>query len=181
MEIKLAKTAGFCFGVDRAVNLVYELVEKGEKVCTLGPIIHNAQLVSDLEGKGVKIINEPSECPEGYMLVVRTHGVEKQVIEDIETRGIRYVNATCPFVTKIHNILKKQEEGVPVLIAGDKNHPEVMGIKSFCRAPSFVFKNEEEIKEIIQNNKFDKSSQIICVCQTTFSLKEWKKCEKIIK
>ena len=77
MEIKLAKTAGFCFGVDRAVNLVWELVEKGEKVCTLGPIIHNAQLVEELEKKGVKIIEKPEDCPEGFTLVLRTHGVEK--------------------------------------------------------------------------------------------------------
>ena len=181
MEIKLAKTAGFCFGVDRAVNLVYELIEKGEKVCTLGPIIHNPQLVSDLESKGVKIINEPSECPEGYTLVVRTHGVEKEVIEEIEKRGIKYENATCPFVRKIHNIVEKESENVPVLIAGDKNHPEVLGIRSFCKAPSFVFKNENELLEIIQNNDFDKNTELICVSQTTFSKKELKKCEKILK
>ncbi len=180
-KINLAKTAGFCFGVDRAVNLVYELVEKGEKVCTLGPIIHNAQLVADLESKGVKIINEPEQCPEDYMIVVRTHGVEKQVIEDIEEKGIKYTNATCPFVTKIHNIVKKQDADTFVLIAGDRDHPEVKGIRSYCNAPSFVFKNEEELKEIIQINGFDKETKLICVCQTTFSLKEWKKCEKIIK
>ena len=181
MEIKLAKTAGFCFGVDRAVSLVYDLLEKGEKVCTLGPIIHNAQLVSDLESRGVKIIDEPAECPEGYTLVVRTHGVEKQVIEDIESRGIKYINATCPFVTKIHNIVKKQGEGVLVLIAGDSNHPEVKGFRSYCKAPSFVFKNEEELTNILQNPEFDKSAEMICVCQTTFSQKEWEKSEKIIK
>nr|MCR5207625.1 bifunctional 4-hydroxy-3-methylbut-2-enyl diphosphate reductase/30S ribosomal protein S1 [Eubacterium sp.] len=139
MEIKLAKTAGFCFGVDRAVNLVYELLEKGERVCTLGPIIHNSQLVSDLEKRGVKIIEKPEECPEGFVLVIRTHGVEKEVIDEAETRGIKYVNATCPFVTKIHNIVKKLPENVPVLIAGDKNHPEVKGICSYCRAPFYVF------------------------------------------
>ena len=180
MQINLAKTAGFCFGVDRAVNLVYDLVEKGEKVCTLGPIIHNAQLVEDLESKGVKIINDVSECPDGYMIVVRTHGVEKQVIEEIEKKGCQYSNATCPFVTKIHNIVKKQTEGVPVLIAGDQNHPEVMGIRSYCKGPSYVFKNENDLNKILQNEEFDKNSEMICVSQTTFSQKEWKKCEKII-
>ena len=101
-QIILAKTAGFCFGVDRAVNLVYELVNKGEKVCTLGPIIHNAQLVDDLKSKGVKIIDDVSQSPEGYTVVVRTHGVEKEVVDELENRKIVYVNATCPFVTKIH-------------------------------------------------------------------------------
>lgn len=180
MEIKLAKTAGFCFGVDRAVNLVYELVEKGERVCTLGPIIHNAQLVADLESKGVKIIDEPEQCPEGYLLVVRTHGVEKEVTERIEALGLRSVNATCPFVTKIHNIVKREPDAA-VLIAGDKEHPEVLGIRSYCNSQSYVFKNEEELFEILQNEEFVKNKKIICVCQTTFSQKEWKKCEKIIK
>lgn len=179
--IHLAKTAGFCFGVDRAVNLVYELVEKGEKVCTLGPIIHNAQLVSDLESKGVKIIDDISQCPSGFKIVVRTHGVEKCVIDDIEKSGLDYVNATCPFVTKIHNIVKKQDESVCVLIAGDEKHPEVLGIRSYCNGNSFVFKNEEQLVEIIKNNNFDENSKLICVSQTTFSLNEWKKCEKIIK
>ena len=181
MEIKLAKTAGFCFGVDRAVNLVYELLEKGERVCTLGPIIHNAQLVADLESKGVKIIEKPEECPEGFMLVVRTHGVEKEVISDIESRGLKYVNATCPFVTKIHNIVKDFPENVPVLIAGDPEHPEVKGICSYCNAPFYVFKNEDELNKIIQINNYDKKTDLVCVSQTTFSKKEWKKCEKIIK
>lgn len=179
--ITLAKTAGFCFGVDRAVNLVYELVDKGERVCTLGPIIHNAQLVADLESKGVKIIDEINQCPEGYKIIVRTHGVEKQIIDEIESKSIDYVDATCPFVKKIHNIVKKYDDSVPVLVAGDINHPEVLGIRSYCNGKSYVFKNQEELEEIIQINNFDKNTELICVSQTTFSLKEWKKCEKIIK
>ena len=181
VEIKLAKTAGFCFGVDRAVNLVYKLVEEGERVCTLGPIIHNAQLVSDLESKRVKIIDEPSECPEGYTLVIRTHGVEKQIIENIEKRGIAYKDATCPFVKKIHNIVEKFGENTPVFIAGDKNHPEVLGIRSYCKGKTYVFKNKNELEKILQNSEIDKNAELICVSQTTFSQKEWEKCEKILK
>lgn len=180
-QIILAKTAGFCFGVDRAVNLVYELVGEGKKVCTLGPIIHNAQLVADLESKGVKIIDDISQVPQGYTVVVRTHGVEKSVLDELETKGIDYVNATCPFVTKIHNIVKKQDENTVVLIAGDKNHPEVLGIKSYCKGDSYVFKNEEELTEIIQKHKIAQKNDVICVAQTTFSLNEQKKCKKIFK
>ena len=180
-QIILAKTAGFCFGVDRAVNLVYELVGEGKKVCTLGPIIHNAQLVADLESKGVKIIDDISQAPQGYTVVVRTHGVEKSVLDELETKGIDYVNATCPFVTKIHNIVKKQDENTVVLIAGDKNHPEVLGIKSYCKGDSYVFKNEEELIEIIQKHKIAQKNDVICVAQTTFSLNEQKKCKKIFK
>lgn len=180
-KIILAETAGFCFGVDRAVNLVYSLVNDGKKVCTLGPIIHNAQLVGDLEQRGVKIIDSIDECPDGYMIVVRTHGVEKSVIDDIENKNIEYVDATCPFVKKIHRIVKKFDSSVPVLVAGDVNHPEVIGIRSYCNGKSFVFKNDEELQKILQNDLIDKNKKIICVSQTTFSLEEWKKCEKIIK
>lgn len=180
-KIILAETAGFCFGVDRAVNLVYSLVNDGKKVCTLGPIIHNAQLVGDLEQRGVKIIDSIDECPDGYMVVVRTHGVEKRVIDDIENKKIDYVDATCPFVKKIHRIVKKFDSSVPVLVAGDVNHPEVIGIRSYCNGKSFVFKNDEELQKILQNDYIDKNKKIICVSQTTFSLEEWKKCEKIIK
>lgn len=180
-QIILAKTAGFCFGVDRAVNLVYELVGEGKKVCTLGPIIHNAQLVADLESKGVKIIDDISEAPQGYTVVVRTHGVEKNVLDELENKNIEFVNATCPFVTKIHNIVKKQDENTVVLIAGDKNHPEVLGIKSYCKGPSFVFKDEKELEKIIQDNDIGQKSSVICVAQTTFSLNEQKKCKKIFK
>ena len=180
-KIILAETAGFCFGVDRAVNLVYSLVNDGKKVCTLGPIIHNAQLVGDLEQRGVKIIDSIDECPDGYMVVVRTHGVEKSVIDDIENKNIEYVDATCPFVKKIHRIVKKFDSSVPVLVAGDVNHPEVIGIRSYCNGKSFVFKNDEELQKILQNDHIDINKKIICVSQTTFSLEEWKKCEKIIK
>ncbi len=179
--IKLAKTAGFCFGVDRAVNLVYELVAKGEKVCTLGPIIHNSQLVADLESKGVKIINDVSECPDGYTVVIRTHGVEKSVIDSADKSNINYIDATCPFVSKIHRIVREQQDGTVTLIAGDENHPEVMGIRSYCQGRSFVFKNEDELNSILKNNSLIDEKSLICVSQTTFSLKEWKKCEKILK
>lgn len=180
-KIVLADTAGFCFGVDRAVNLVYSLVNDNEKVCTLGPIIHNAQLVDDLKSKGVLIIDKPEQCPMGYKIVVRTHGVEKEIIEEIEKSGISYVDATCPFVKKIHNIVKKYDSSVSVLIAGDSLHPEVKGIRSYCNGDSFVFKNENELEQIILHRHFDEKSDLICVSQTTFSQKEWKKCEKIIK
>lgn len=179
--IKLAETAGFCFGVDRAVELVYDLVGKGEKVCTLGPIIHNSQLVHDLESKGVRIIDDVDDCPPGYTVVIRTHGVEKCVIDKADEKNIKYINATCPFVLKIHKIVSQQPDETITLIAGDKNHPEVKGIRSYCRGDSFVFKTADELEKIIDNNDFSENNSLICVAQTTFSLKEWKKCEKILK
>ncbi len=179
--VKLAKTAGFCFGVDRAVNLVYELLDKGERVCTLGPIIHNPQLVQELESKGVKIIDNIADCPDGYTAVIRTHGVEKRIIDEASDNDIRFIDATCPFVSKIHKIVSNQENDTVTLIAGDESHPEVMGIRSYCKGKSFVFKDEEELNAILENNDFFCEKSLICVSQTTFSLKEWEKCEKIIK
>lgn len=180
-EIKLAKTAGFCFGVNRAVNLVYKLVEDGEKVCTLGPIIHNQQLVEDLKSKGVNDISSPDACADGYKIVIRTHGIEKETLSDISNRGLEYIDATCPFVLKIHRIVSDAEQGTVTLIAGDSNHPEVKGIRSFCVGSSHVFKNHEELAEIIDKYKIASEKTVICVSQTTFSTEEWKKCEKILK
>lgn len=180
-EIKLAKTAGFCFGVNRAVNLVYKLVEDGEKVCTLGPIIHNQQLVEDLKSKGVNDISSPDACADGYKIVIRTHGIEKETLSDISNRGLEYIDATCPFVLKILRIVSEAEQGTVTLIAGDSNHPEVKGIRSFCVGSSHVFKNREELAEIIDKYKIASEKTVICVSQTTFSTEEWKKCEKILK
>lgn len=180
-KIILADTAGFCFGVNRAVELVYKLIDDGQKACTLGPIIHNQQLVADLESKGVTAVDAPENCPSGCKLVIRTHGIEKQVLSDIEKAGIEYIDATCPFVLKIHRIVSAAQEGTVTLIAGDSSHPEVKGIRSFCVGRAYVFKNASELEEIIEENRLFDEKSLICVSQTTFSTEEWKKCEKIIK
>lgn len=180
-KIKLAKTAGFCFGVNRAVNLVYKLVEDGEKVCTLGPIIHNQQLVEDLKSKGVNDIASPDACVNGYKIVIRTHGIEKETLSDINERGLEYIDATCPFVLKIHRIVSEAQQGTVTLIAGDSDHPEVKGIRSFCVGKTYVFKNHEELAQIIEKFEIASEKSVICVSQTTFSTEEWKKCEKILK
>ena len=134
MKIKLAETAGFCFGVNRAVDMLYKMVEQGEKVCTLGPIIHNPQVIADLESKGVVIADSPDTVPENTKVVVRTHGVEKQILDELSAKGIDYCDATCPFVRKIHKIVTdNSSENSVVMIAGDENHPEVQGIRSISK------------------------------------------------
>ena len=182
MQITLAKTAGFCFGVDRAVNMLYSLVDEGKKVCTLGPIIHNPSVISDLESRGVKIINSPDEAEKDALIVIRTHGVTKETLSEINGSGAEFCNATCPFVTKIHRIVSENSnEKSVVLIAGDSSHPEVVGIRSYCNGPSYVFKNEEELDGILKNDAIFGKNDIILVAQTTFSVTEWKKCEKKLK
>ncbi len=182
MEIKLAKTAGFCFGVNRAVDMLYKMVENGEKVCTLGPIIHNPQVISDLESKGVKIISDENDVPQDTKLVIRTHGVEKKVIDMLNKNGIDYCDATCPFVRKIHKIItENSDENTLVLIGGDENHPEVQGIRSYCKGKSIVFRNSDDLEKIAENGDNYSENEIIVVWQTTFNTLEYEKCLKKIK
>ena len=118
MKIIKAETAGFCFGVNRAVNMVYELLDKGERVCTLGPIIHNPQLVEELTQKGVRIVDSPDEVTEDETLVIRSHGIASSVYDRIASLGIKMADATCPFVAKIHKIVsEKSRDGYVTLIA----------------------------------------------------------------
>ena len=182
VNITLAKTAGFCFGVNRAVTMLYDLVEKGENICTFGPIIHNPQVINDLSRKGVNIIENIEDVSPDKKVVIRTHGVEKSVLKKCDELSIDYIDATCPFVKKIHRIVEKNSsDSIPVLMAGDKKHPEVVGIKSYCNGDSFIFNSAEELEEILKNHKFNSENPFIVVSQTTFSIKEWKKCVKIIK
>ena len=181
-DITLAKTAGFCFGVNRAVQMVYRLLAQGERVCTLGPIIHNPQLVNDLAERGVIIVNSPSDAPKDAVLVIRSHGVTRQTMEELERLGIRFEDATCPFVKKIHRIVQQAaEEGHAVWIAGDENHPEVKGIKSYCRDAAFIFQNEQELQNLLKEHTKWKERQISVVAQTTFHANLWKKCVVSIK
>ena len=182
MRIEVAKSAGFCFGVNRAVDMLYSMVQNGEKVCTLGPIIHNPQVIDDLKSKGVVIVNSPEEVPQGTTLVVRTHGVEKSVIEKLNESQIEYVDATCPFVRKIHRtVTDNSDENTLVLIAGDENHPEVQGIRSYCKGETIVFRNADELEELIKKVENDNKKSVIVVSQTTFNTLEWEKCLKKIK
>lgn len=181
MQIKVADTAGFCFGVNRAVDLVYKMVDEGKKVCTLGPIIHNQQVVDDLKSRGVTIAENISEVPEDYVLVVRTHGVPRSVIEEADSRNMKYCNATCPFVTKIHNIVSKHSnENNIIFIAGDEKHPEVQGIRGYANGPSYVFQSAEALENIVKEHPEIAVSEVFTVAQTTFSVKEWENCVKKI-
>ncbi|MBQ6600176.1 MAG: 4-hydroxy-3-methylbut-2-enyl diphosphate reductase, partial [Clostridia bacterium] len=182
MKIETAKTAGFCFGVNRAVKILGEKLDEGKKICTLGPIILNPQVIEELRERGALIIDKPSEAPEGYEVVIRAHGVTKQVIEDLEAKGIPYTDATCPYVIKIHKIIKEnsREDNI-VLIAGDEKHPEVCGFRSHCKGESYVVANEDELTKLLNENNNFSDKEIIVVAQTTFSVKEWKKCRKILQ
>ena len=180
MKILKAKTAGFCFGVDRAVKLTYQLAEEGHKVATLGPLIHNPQCVADLESKGVVTAAGLDDVPTGYEVVIRSHGVGADVYEAIAERGLVLHDATCPFVAKIHRIAKRaSDEGKTLLVAGDKTHPEVQGIVGHTRGEVFVFADLDELKAW-QGPKNGQNG-IIVVAQTTFQVTKWLECTNFIK
>lgn len=169
MEVIVAKTAGFCFGVERAVAQVYEQITRGQPpICTLGPIIHNEEVVRDLTKKGVKVLTslEDLEAMESGTVIVRSHGVGRAVYDKIESLGLHLVDATCPFVKKIHRVVREQNGlGRRVVIIGDKDHPEVEGIRGWADERTLVVKSEAEMAHLP-----DLAGEKLCiVSQTTFN------------
>lgn len=145
--ITVAKSAGFCFGVDRAVKLAYEALQQHQTVATLGPIIHNQNVVDDLLKQGARIVDDVSQLQPGECVVIRSHGVSADVHAQLERQGNPYIDATCPFVAKIHKIVAEHTaQGHFILIAGDQNHPEVAAIVGHCKGNCFVFENETALK-----------------------------------
>lgn len=175
MPITVAKTAGFCFGVERAVEAVYDAVKKGKKIATLGDVIHNRQVMDDLASKGVYAYDDVSDIPDGYVIVIRAHGVGKDVYEKIGDR--EYIDLTCPFVSKIHKIVEKYyNDGYKIVIVGDKNHPEVIGINGWCNREATVI--DSETTEI--NENFGEKPLCI-VAQTTIKKEYFVQIVQILK
>ena len=180
MQIILAKTAGFCFGVNRAVKLTYELLEQGRPVATLGPLIHTPQVVEDLESKGAITCDSVDDVPDGCEVVIRSHGVGQSVYDKISTRRLAYHDATCPFVTKIHKIAARAgAEGAMLLVAGDAKHPEVQGIVGHTTGKVEVFANLAELEKLLPELTQQKS--IFAVAQTTFNVQSWETCKEFLK
>ncbi|KNY26199.1 bifunctional 4-hydroxy-3-methylbut-2-enyl diphosphate reductase/30S ribosomal protein S1 [Pseudobacteroides cellulosolvens] len=186
MEIIIAKNAGFCFGVSKAVNLLFDLLENtNEKLYTVGPIIHNDQVVEKLKSKGVQVVNDISEVENDGQVVIRTHGVTPEVYEKINGSGLKYSDATCPYVKKIHNLVnEKYKEGYQIVIIGDKEHQEVKGINGWCDDTASIVYSEDDVKSMNADNK-----NICVVAQTTITKEKWetinnflnKKFENILK
>lgn len=180
MQIIKAKTAGFCFGVDRAVHMTEQLAEEGHKVATLGPLIHNPQCVASLAARGVITIDRPQELPAGYEVVIRSHGVAGSVYDELQKMGATVHDATCPFVAKIQRIAQQAgKEGALLLIAGDKDHPEVQGIVGHATGEVLVFKDLAQLEQISTPENCQKKAFV--VAQTTFEVTKWLESTKFIK
>ena len=176
--VKVAEKAGFCFGVSRAVRITQEGIDAGKKIATLGPIIHNSAVVDSFNKQGARIIDNPSDALPGETVVIRSHGIKKSEQAILEEKGIEYIDATCPFVKKIHNIVSDAyEKNYNIIIIGDKNHPEVIGINGWCEDSAIVIDSEEQAR----NLAFEPEKAVYIVAQTTFERELWKKITKIIK
>ncbi len=182
MEIKVAKSAGFCFGVKRAVGIAEEFAEKGIPAVTLGEIIHNPTVVESLRSRGVFPVKDTSECPPGHTVILRSHGVPLSLIEDLERRGIPYADATCPFVARIHRIVAEETgKGNSVIITGNPDHAEVLGIIGHAKSDVFVVRSCDELENLYKNGEIPSEKTVSLLSQTTFLRSEWEKCEKFAK
>ncbi len=182
MNVELAKTAGFCFGVKRAVDTVYQQIEqyRGEKIFTYGPIIHNEEVIKDLRSHGVEVLNDEEELKtaDADVVVIRSHGVAKYIYDIMEERGITCVDATCPFVKKIHKIVaEKSAEGSYIVIVGNGEHPEVQGIHGWAGEQVTVVQTPEDAERF---ELPDKDQKVCIVAQTTFNYNKFKELVEII-
>lgn len=178
MEVILAKTAGFCFGVKRAMEKVYEQVGK-EDVYTFGPIIHNEEVVQELEEKGVHVIESLQDLDklERGTVIIRSHGVSKEIYERLEERGLEIIDATCPFVRKIHKIVREAgTKGRSIIIIGNEHHPEVEGIQGWAVTPVYIIDTVEKALEF----QVEKGEKLSVVSQTTFNYKKFEELVEII-
>ena len=167
MSVTIAKSAGFCFGVSRAVKTVEKAAAAGKQVVTLGPIIHNRHVVNKFDDMGVKVIQSPEEAMPGMTVIIRSHGVSKAVCDALEQREVEVIDATCPFVKRIHGIVgRAAEEGRLPIIIGTRSHPEVEGIAGWC-GDCKIFETPEELEQWATSPDVPADLPICMVCQTT--------------
>ena len=180
MLVTTAKTAGFCFGVKRAVDKVYELQEQGKKkIYTLGPIIHNEEVVADLEKKGVHAITEEELCNDpDATVVIRSHGVGREIYRKLEENHLDFVDVTCPFVLKIHRIVKEEsEKGTYIIIIGDPSHPEVKGICGWCFGDHTVIRDRADAESFLM----PPGRSFCIVSQTTFNFNKFQEIVELLE
>ena len=176
-EVIVAKSAGFCFGVQRAVDTVYNQCG-GKNVFTYGPIIHNEEVVKDLENKGVHVINSADEINDDSTVIIRSHGVSKDVYDSLHEKNVNIVDATCPFVLKIHKIVKEESaNGSQIVIIGNENHPEVEGIMGWSLSDTYVIDTSEKAQNLV----LDSQRRVCIVSQTTFNYNKFQELVEIIK
>ena len=180
-KIILAKSAGFCGGVRNAVTKAFESAEKMKPLYIMGELVHNPIINEDLMAKGVCREDDIEKLNSGDTIILRAHGVPYEVYENLDNRGINYIDTTCAFVKRVHSIVSDIDENTNVLLAGDSTHPEVIGIMGHCKNEVTCFKSAEELEKILKSDDKYIKNDTVLVAQTTFNVEEWKKSEKIFK
>ncbi|MGN0679880.1 MAG: bifunctional 4-hydroxy-3-methylbut-2-enyl diphosphate reductase/30S ribosomal protein S1 [Oscillospiraceae bacterium] len=180
MKIEIAKNAGFCFGVTRAVTLAEDAAAQYGRVYTLGELIHNELAVADLEKKGVLAADKPQDC-EGQPLIIRSHGVPSEVEKEARRLCSPVIDATCPFVKKIHKIAGSLPKTARLIVLGDSIHPEVVGIVGNASCKAFVCKDFDEIKALFDGGELSLSDKIAMVVQTTFDRSRFLECSDRVR
>ena len=183
MEIIVGKTAGFCYGVKRAVDgSLNQIKENNNKIYCLGELVHNKQVVTELEDKGIKVIEKISDAPKKSTVIIRAHGVEKKIYNIAKENELEIIDYTCPNVLKIHDLAKEYEQnGFYIFLTGSENHPEIIGTKSYCGKNSIVISDENDVKNAM--SKFEKSGtkKLLLISQTTYSLDKFEKIKKMVE
>ena len=177
MELLIGKTAGFCFGVERAVEGATSELKKEKEIFCLGEIVHNKEVIKDLKKQGLKFISDLNDGKN--KVIIRAHGVEKNIYEKAKEKGIELIDLTCPKVLKIHKIVQEYaQKGFYIFLIGKKEHPETVGTVSYCGENVYIIEDSETVDDAIENFNNKKSDKVLVICQTTFSLSEY---QKIIK
>nr|WP_317333989.1 4-hydroxy-3-methylbut-2-enyl diphosphate reductase [uncultured Romboutsia sp.] len=172
MKVKIAKEAGFCFGVKRAMKMAWDELEINSDIYALGPLIHNKQAVQRYEEKGLVTVDTINDIPNNKNVVIRSHGVSKDTYDKANSNNLNIIDTTCPFVKKIHNIVKEfYEKGYKIIIIGDKNHPEVIGINGWCENSALIVKSIDDVNSL----SLDNNSKYCVVSQTTLNLELYNK------
>ena len=180
-EVILARTAGFCFGVRRAVELAEKMAESGRPFVMLGPVIHNEAVIRDLESKGVACVDRVEDVPPGCGVIIRSHGEGRAVYRALEERGCEIADATCVRVKKIHEIVSEASaRGRQVIIIGDPLHPEVKAIAGWCDNAK-IFRNQDELHDFLVEKGENHQKKVTLVSQTTSTDRIWAPCREKVK
>ena len=184
MKIIVGKTAGFCNGVKRAVEGTFEqiLANKANKIYCLGELVHNKQVILELESKGIEIIEKIEDVPENSTVIIRAHGVEKNIYNVAKQKNLNIIDYTCPNVLKIHELAEKYyEQGFYIFLIGVKKHPEIIGTISYCGNSSTIIGEESDVKEAIAKFEQSKKKKLLVIAQTTYSLEKFEKIKQQIE
>lgn len=179
LEIIVGKLSGFCFGVENAVKKANEILEIEPATC-LGELVHNRQVIEKLEKKGLHTVEKIDEVPDNSKVIIRAHGIAKEVYEQAQKRNITINDFTCPKVLAIHKIAERENKDSYIFLIGDKNHPEIIGTSSFCGKDMDIIQEKEELKTAIENFKKSEKNKLYVIAQTTFSMEKFEDYAKYI-